>query len=121
MRNLTDLQKHRRLDWELLIAGQMGDSQNGCFTITFAGTKLHCVAGSGLGWDHVSVSTAERCPTWEEMSHVYSLFAEPGETWMQLHVPPEKHINCHPFCLHLWRPHLGSIPTPPDLMVGPKR
>jgi hypothetical protein len=43
--------------------------------------------GSGMGWDHVSVSTQVRCPTWEEMEFVKRLFFEDGETAMQLHVP----------------------------------
>jgi hypothetical protein len=42
-----------------------------------------------------------------------------SETVMQLHVPPSEHINCHPHCLHLWRPQDADIPRPPPEMVGP--
>lgn len=34
-------------------------------------------------------------------------------------VPKRDHINCHPHCLHLWRPLKGRIPLPPSEMVGP--
>jgi hypothetical protein len=44
-------------------------------------------------WDHASVSTATRCPTWEEMEFVKRLFFERDETAMQLHVPPREHVK----------------------------
>jgi hypothetical protein len=69
-------------------------------------------------WDHVSVSTATRCPTWEEMEFIKRLFFERDETAMQLHVPARDHINNHPYCLHLWRPLDQPIPRPPAIMVG---
>jgi hypothetical protein len=37
---------------------------------------------------------------------------------MQLHVAVKEHINCHPYCLHIWRPHDQVIPLPPSIMVG---
>jgi hypothetical protein len=33
-------------------------------------------------------------------------------------VPIVEHINCHPYCLHLWRPHNVEIPRPPSWMVA---
>jgi hypothetical protein len=74
-------------------------------------------ASDGLGWDHVSVSRHDRCPTWEEMEYVRNLFFEPAETAMQLHVPADRHMNVHPFCLHIWRPQQVEIPVPPLVMV----
>lgn len=65
-------------------------------------------------WEHVSVSTSKRCPTWEEMSFVRLAFWEDHETVMQLHVPRTKHIDMHPYCLHLWRPIGIEIPMPPE-------
>jgi len=72
------------------------------------------------GWDHVSVSLQNRCPTWNEMCVVKDLFFEPEEAVMQLHPPKSDYVNCHPHCLHMWRCHNRSIPLPPSLMVGPK-
>lgn len=135
MRNLLELQHYRRIDWEIRAFRAVGDRGNGCFvvpfvaepdvcvqeaTMTAAVTELNCIASDGGGWDHVSVSVEGRCPTWAEMSHVYSLFALPHESWMQLHVPASEHVNFHNFCLHLWRPQRRGIQLPPSIMVGPK-
>ena len=135
MRNLLELQQYRRIDWEIRAFKMLGDSGNGCFVVPFvaephvrvqeatgtaAVVQLNCIASNGHGWDHVSVSVEDRCPTWAEMSHVYSLFALPNEAWMQLHVPSRDHVNFHPHCLHLWRPHRRGLQLPPSYMVGPK-
>jgi len=68
-------------------------------------------------WEHVSVSLADRCPTWAEMDRAKKLFWLPEETVMQLHVPEREHINVHPYTLHLWRPIGFDIPLPPPIMV----
>lgn len=122
MRNLRLLDMYRRKDAEVLIRfGSIGDETCGMFELPSPVDKasLRIVASSGEGWDHVSVSRQNRCPNWPEMEHVKRLFFKNGETAMQLHVPPTDHINCHPYCLHLWRPHDQEIPRPPGWMVGP--
>jgi hypothetical protein len=82
-------------------------------------SELLVVASTGEGWDHVSVSLEDRCPTWEEMEFIKKLFFRDDETAMQLHVPETDHVNVHPNCLHLWRPNDGrEIPRPPSIMVG---
>lgn len=71
-------------------------------------------------WEHVSVSLPWRCPTWDEMAAVKSLFWKETECVMQLHVPAADHRNLHPYCLHLWRPRRGmKIPRPPADCVAP--
>ena len=94
----------------------------GAFEIPFpaTGARLRVIATALDGWDHVSVSLKNRCPNWLEMSRIKDLFFEPHECAMQLHVPAEDHVNTHPYCLHLWRPHDVEIPRPPALMVGLK-
>ena len=82
--------------------------------------KMRVVASWGEGWEHVSVSHRERCPTWEEMEAIARHFW-PDQTAMQLHVPASDHINAHPYCLHWWRPIGGEIPRPPGWMVGPEK
>jgi len=94
---------------------------NGAFLINRDnGPSLSVIASDQCGWDHVSVSLPARCPTWEEMCFVKDLFFDPQEAVMQLHPPRSDYVNCHPCCLHMWRPHNRSIPLPPSLMVGPK-
>lgn len=118
MRDLFELNQYRRCEWELRAHGVLGDRGNGCFVIERNGIELCCLASNGGGWDHVSVSTSERCPTWEEMSFIHRLFARPGETWVQFHVPETEHVNEHPYCLHLWRKQSGQQSKPPATMVG---
>lgn len=69
-------------------------------------------------WEHVSVSTAVRCPTWEEMCFIKGLFWDGEDVVMQLHPRESEYVNQHPYCLHLWRPIGVEIPTPPALTVG---
>ena len=71
-------------------------------------------------WEHVSVSLPFRTPNWDVMCKIKDMFWDADDTVMQLHVPPEDHINNHPYCLHLWRPKNQSIPRPPSIMVGIK-
>ena len=107
---------------------------------------LRVVVSNGGGWDHVSVSLSSRCPTWDEMVRMKELFFADDECVMQLHPPKSDYINCHPYCLHLWRPQtteeitaikssweafepwpeeypvksVGEIPRPPGIFVGIK-
>jgi hypothetical protein len=78
---------------------------------------LNVIMSIGMGWDHVSVSTSGKTPSWREMEAVKSLCFEPHETAMQLHVPPSDHISIKHNCLHIWRPHSVDIPMPPAVMV----
>jgi hypothetical protein len=62
------------------------------------------IVAEGNGWDHVSVSRRDRCPTWEEMDRIKRRIFRDDEVVMQLHVNNGSKVNVHPFCLHLWRP-----------------
>ena len=108
-----------RLGWA---GGWSGDETCGAFEVPSmrSGHLMYVIASSGEGWDHVSVSLAKRTPNWYEMEQVKRLFFQDDEVAMQLHIPPDKHIDIHPNCLHLWRPHMVEIPLPPDWMVGPR-
>lgn len=86
------------------------------------GKKLTVVAHDGLidgrtGWEHVSVSTRNRCPNWEEMCFVKRLWWAPDEVVMQLHPAESEYVNVHEYVLHLWRPLEDAIPLPPTGLV----
>lgn len=103
--------------------GPMGscraDGNNGAFLVPGPdGQQLTVIVSDGMGWDHVSVSTPHRCPTWDEMSHVKDLFFDPEERVMQLHPPRSEYVNNHEYCLHLWRPQEAELPAPPPETVG---
>jgi hypothetical protein len=99
----------------------------GVFFLPMAAGKppLRCIADDGVGvgaltgWEHVSVSLPNRCPTWAEMDRVKGLFWDDEDPVMQLHPPRSQWVNCHPYCLHLWRPIGVAIPLPPPMLVGP--
>lgn len=124
MRNLRLLEAYREIGPDVIrMWGFVGDDTCGMFHLPSPIDKapLRVIASSGEGWDHISVSRQNRCPNWPEMEHIKRLFFRDDETAMQLHVPPSDHINVHPFCLHLWRPHGVEIPRPPGWMVGPQK
>ncbi len=73
--------------------------------------------GSGDGWEHVSVSCADRCPTWDEMATVKSLFWTDNETVLQFHPRGSESINEMPFCLHLWKERKRNHPLPPRELI----
>lgn len=80
--------------------------------------SLRVLATDQMGWEHVSVSLKSRCPTWEEMCFVKSLFWDDEDCVMQLHPPRSQWVNNHRYCLHLWRPLDADIPQPPGFLVG---
>lgn len=101
------------------------DGNNGLFRVpTAPGNRgrLTVIASDGGGWDHVSVSTPYRCPTWDEMCQVKEMFWNDPDDWaVQYHPPMSRYVNNHPYCLHLWRlTDCGEMPFPPDWMVGVK-
>lgn len=94
---------------------------NGCYEMPSpigSDLLLRVIASDGMGWDHVSVHCQMRCPSWEEMHYVKTLFWHDDEAVMQLHPPASEYVNNHPYCLHLWRPQDADIPRPPSWMVG---
>lgn len=99
-----------------------GHGNNGAFFIpTRPGqTPLKVIASDGEGWEHVSISLPDRCPSWAEMCRIKALFWDDEDAVMQLHPPRSDWVNNHQFCLHLWRPMQSAIPLPPSLMVGIK-
>lgn len=86
-------------------------------------TKLFCIASSGMGWEHVSVSVeqAKRCPVWDEMCAVKDLFWDEEDCVVQYHPPKSDYVSNHPFVLHLWRPVGVDMIRPPAILVGIKQ
>ena len=81
---------------------------------------LTFVFSFGGGWEHLSVSTPNRTPSWDEMQKMKEIFWKDDEVCMQLHPRKEYYVNNHPHCLHIWKPINKKIPTPPSIMVGLK-
>jgi hypothetical protein len=120
MRFSSDLEKYRVRNGEY--SSDTGDTF-GAFHIPYLSRNyyLRVIANDAEGeftWEHVSISLPNRCPNWEEMCYIKSLFWDDEETVMQLHPPKSQWINNHPYCLHLWRPTREEIPLPPPIAVG---
>lgn len=57
---------------------------------------------------HLSISCADRYPTWEEIKDArYSLLPH-GLTFAQILPPPKDWVNIHPNCFHLWEIEEGE-------------
>ena len=91
---------------------------NGIFIINKKNIKIQVIASDGMGWDHVSVTIAnrKRTPTWEEMCFIKNLFFSDDEWAMQFHPAKVDYVDNHKYCLHIWRPH-NAFPTPDKIMV----
>mgnify|MGYP006932838526 CR=1 FL=1 len=69
------------------------------------------------GWEHLSVSYRNRCPTWDEMCLMKSKFFKEDEACVQYHPKKSEYVNLHKYCLHIWRPLTQKLPTPPPRLV----
>lgn len=120
MRSLRLLDRYRDANMEFTFSGALGGALEGCFRVASDDDQasLLVIASARDGWDHVSVSRADRIPTWAEMEQVKRLFFRDDECAMQLHVPVAEHVNNHNHCLHLWRPLGQPIPRPAGAFVG---
>lgn len=117
----TQLNKYRIRTGDFASDESWGMS--GFFRIPYRGILLTVIASDGADevegehWEHVSVSTANRPPTWEEMCFVKDLFWREDEMVIQYHPAKKDYINCHPYVLHMWRPLTTTIPMPPKVMM----
>lgn len=56
----------------------------------------------GRWWLHVSVSRAKYIPSYEDLADVKRTFVTDGYQAVQMFPRRERHVNIHPYCLHLW-------------------
>lgn len=93
----------------------VSSGEDGCMGYLFlrTGKRVNFVFSFGGGWEHLSVSTARSCPTWEDMCAAKDLFFEKNETCVQYHPAANDYVNNHPYCLHIWRPINERLPQPP--------
>lgn len=100
-----------------------GDSigNAGAFEINLEHSQtVFVIASDAMGWEHVSVSRKDRCPTWDEMCQIKDLFWDDEDCVVQYHPPRSEYVNMHPHCLHLWRSTDTEITFPPSIFVGLK-
>lgn len=115
---------HPLLDANRLQGTYLGPTPPGALHGAFMYRGLYLISSGDVdgpeGWEHVSVSHPDRCPTWEEMAEIKSLFWRDDETVLQFHPRRSEYVNTHNYCLHLWK-HAGvDHELPPAWMVGIK-
>lgn len=104
MKNLLSL-PYRDRDWERSCqVSPLLSRIYGCFYFPHMDTGCQAIASMHSGWEHVSVSFENRCPTFLEMSEIKNFFFKPDEVVFQIHPKKEDYINHHPYTLHMWRP-----------------
>jgi len=65
----------------------------------------------GNTWEHISVSRADRLPTWEEIVFVKEEFMGTDVEAIQAIPARKDYVNVHQFCLHIWR-NLDGVTMP---------
>jgi hypothetical protein len=120
------LEKYR-VKFDKLWGTDPGDDKGLFFIPTKAsslsGPKLKVLSSpfkKSEGWQHVSVSLPNRCPTWAEMDRVKELFWGEDETVVQFHPKKSEYVNNHPNCLHLWKKIGTEHELPPSILTGIK-
>jgi len=58
--------------------------------------------GDGKTWLHVSMSRQQKIPTYDDMAKVKRIFIGPERQAVQIFPMHDRHVNIHPYCLHLW-------------------
>ena len=81
------------------------------------GIQLRVIASDRDGWDHVSVSCANRTPTYQEMKLVKRLFFKADEWVIEYHPADADYISINDNVLHMWRPQGVDLPKPPPEMI----
>lgn len=63
-------------------------------------------------WVHASISSPKRMPTYNDLDSLHRAVFGEGYAY-QVFVGGDKHVNLHPYCLHLWGRADGT-PALPD-------
>lgn len=92
------------------------------------GSTLHAIVSEGehshpdgtVGrWRHVSISRPDKIPSYDDLALAKRAFVGDDAKAIMVLPPADKHVNIHPFVLHLFAPHDGSDPLPEFSAVIP--
>jgi hypothetical protein len=120
---MTGLEKLLKANRWRIRTGQYGSDEtagwNGAFLVPLEGEMWHIMLGDGMGWQHLSISNAQRkiMPSWNVMCRVKEAFFADEDWVVQFHPAKADYVNDHPFTLHLWRPLNEPLPVPYVYMV----
>ena len=75
------------------------------------------IEGDGRAWVHMSLAGRDRLPTWQQLVDTKRWAI--GDVYAyQVFPPAAKHVNIHPYALHLWAPLDGGGQPLPDFTQG---
>ena len=122
MRDFKEIWNNKRFNFVRFLRNKEEEQFNiaGTYSDPITNKSLFFKFTRSLGWEHLSVSLAHKCPTWEQMCKMKEYFWNDDEVCFQLHPKKEDYVNNHEYCLHIWKPIDKEIPTPPRIMVGVK-
>ena len=66
----------------------------------------------GRLWRHISFSRGDRMPSYDDMLEAKRAFAGAHRSAVMILPKDKDHVNCHPYCLHLFALLEGSWPLP---------
>lgn len=115
MKSIEEIRKTTNLFIE---AEAENDGLGGYYYDKFNNKRLNFIFSYQMGWEHLSVSMPNRTPTWEQMCMMKDIFWNKNEACVEYHPPEEDYVNMHKHCLHIWRPTMQTLPTPPSILVG---
>lgn len=102
----------------LTVLDEYQDGIMGIWTDPLTAKRYTYVFSWGEGWEHLSVSTPSKTPTWDIMCRFKNMFWNEDETCIEYHPAKEDYVNMHPYCLHIWKPIGIELPKPPTILVG---
>ena len=111
MKDLRELNSHRILKRELDHLNKDFEHM-GVFKFEINGTTYTAIATDDHGWDHVSISSYYKMPSWDIMESLKNKFFKDDEFAVEFHPKREDYVNNHAKCLHLWRPQETTLPYP---------
>lgn len=64
----------------------------------------------GKWWDHVSISAANRMPTFEELKDIKNILIGRDKKAIQIFPNEKEYINLHPYFLHIFHSDEDGLP-----------
>lgn len=104
MRQIDEILKTRNLQIKAIdrdmpmIGGSYYDS--------ISGKWLNFIFSVQMGWEHLSVSTPSKTPSWDQMCVMKEIFFDDEEECFEYHPKKSEYVNIHQHCLHIWRPRV---------------
>lgn len=115
MKTIEEIKKTPNL---IIEAETENDGMGGRYYDRINNKWLNFIFSYQLGWEHLSVSTPCKTPTWEQMCMMKDIFWNKDEACVEYHPKDEDYVNMHKHCLHIWKPTNQELPTPPHILVG---